>query len=237
MEQVTEGVKPHTFSGVMKIEGNNRRFDVIHNDGKLFATGSIILSSLASHVSTVLDPAAKTYYIVDFDQISSSAAKTQKELRSYLTIAKPAISVKDEGPDGLVEGFPTERWLLTVAIEMNVHGPSGKSDNRSVITTELWTTNKLPADAAAFSDYSQTPGSSSLLDELSAARTKVSGFPLKSVGTIKIVMGGSTTTSTSRMTVTGIHNATFPPSDFVIPPGYRKVESPIDAMLANAGVR
>ncbi len=237
MEQTTAGVKPHTFSGVMKIEGANRRFDVMHNDGQLFATGSIILSSSASHLSTVLDPAAKTYYVLDFDQIAARAAKAQKDLGAYLTIPKPQVSVKDEGPGAQIEGFPTERWLITVSLDVSIRGLQGASSTRSVITTELWTTSRWPADAATFSDYTQSPGGDSLLDAMDDARMKITGFPLGSVATTTIVLGGGTTTSKSRMTVTGIHDAAFPPSDFVIPAGYRKVDSPIDAMFTKAGIR
>jgi hypothetical protein len=52
-----------------------------------------------------------------------------------------------------------------------------------------------------------------------------------------MTIGGSTTSSTSHTNVTSIHRATFPPSAFMIPAGYKRVDSPIDAMLNTLGAR
>src|SRR6478672_8511989 len=111
-ESVTTGVKPHTFVSIAKVEGPNRRVEVLQNDGKLFATGSIILSSTKNHISTVLDPATKTYYVIDADKLQASVASTQKEISPYMSLPEPQFTVKDDGPGGLIEGYPTERWLL-----------------------------------------------------------------------------------------------------------------------------
>lgn len=235
-ESVTSGVKPHTLSGVAKIDGPNRRFEVLHNDGKLFATGSIILSSTKNHISTVLNPATKTYYVIDADKLQASVASTRKEISPYITMPEPQFTVKDDGPGGLIEGYPTERWLLTINTEIKMHATGNHSDTHMVTTGMTWTTDKVPAEAAAmFSDASF--GRDNILDAFQRAHEKIHGFPLKAEMTTKMTIGGSTTTTMMRHNVTNIRSANFPASDFVIPPGYKQVPSPIDAMLARAGMQ
>jgi Domain of unknown function (DUF4412) len=233
-ETTTSGVRTRVMIGIVKVESDQSRFDITKSDEKMFETGSVILSSSTSAVVTVLNPAKKTYYVIDFAKVASSVAETQKQLAPLVTIPRPVATVKSEGAGGLVEGFPTKRWLVDASIEMKT--ALDNSAKQITMRSEIWTTEKLPAAAASILDSSKLPGDP-VFDSLGASRAKMTGFPLKSVTVTKMTFAGSTTTSTSRTSVTGIHNATFPASDFVIPAGYKRVDSPIDTMLNAFGSR
>jgi hypothetical protein len=233
-ETTTEGVRPHAFNGIVKIESGHSRFEVIKSDEKMFETGSIILSSAKDNVATVLNPARKTYYVVDFAKIASSVAETQKQLAPWMTMQKPVATVKNEGPGGLVQGYPTQRWVIDSSMDMKMHAPADNGARRITTRSEIWTTEKLPAEASSIIQNSQLPGDP-IFDAIHDAHAKMKGFTLKSVTVTRMTIGGSTTSSTSRTNVTAIRAATFPSSDFVIPAGYKKVDSPIDAMLSTLG--
>ena len=233
-ETTTAGVRKRVMSGIVKVESGQSRFDVTKSDEKMFEAGSVILSSSTGSVITVLNPMKRTYYVIDFAKVASSVAETQKQLAPLVTIPKPVATVKSEGAGERVEGFPTKRWLVDATIEIKT--ALDNSPKQITMRSEIWTTDKLPDAAASILDSSKLPGDP-ILDSLSAARAKMTGFPLKSVSVTKMTIAGSTTTSTSRTSVTGIHNATFLPSDFVIPAGYKRVDSPIDTMLNAFGSR
>ncbi len=227
MEQVTQGVRPRTFAGVAKIESGKSRFEVTRNDNsKLFETGSVILSTTGSHVMTVLEPAKKTYYILDLDQIGKALEEAQKQLRSFLSSQKPTISIKGEGDGGIVEGFPTKKWLVTIATR-----------DTGTLTMHVWTTDRIPTEAADAFQNSDMPGGTPLADALRIVRKQMTGFPLKSDTTTKMVMSGSTSSVTSTMKVTQVRSVNIAPAEFEMPAGYTKVDSPIDGMLGAIGAR
>ncbi len=184
----------------------------------------------------MLNPAKKTFYLLDFAKIASSVAEAQKQLAPWMTMPKSVATVRNEGPGGLVQGYPTQRWVIDSSMEMKMHTPADDGARHITTRSEIWTTEKLPAEASSIIQNSQLPGDP-IFDAIHDAHAKMKGFALKSVTVTTMTIGGSTTSSTSRTSVTGIHTATFPPSDFVIPAGYKKVDSPIDAMLSTLGAR
>ena len=228
-ETTTDGVRSHVFNGVVKTEAGHSRFEVIKSDEKMFEAGSVILSSANDSVMTVLNPSKKTYYVIDFVKLANSVAETQRQMAPWLSIPKPVATVNSEGAGGTVQGYPTQRWVIDTTTTMKTPAPM-----TIVGRLEIWATEKLPSNASP-----AIPGSNTSADpifgSLREAEAKIKGFPLKSVTVTKMTSGGSTTTSTSRTNVTAIHVTTVPPSEFVIPSGYRKVDSPIDAMLGAFG--
>lgn len=233
-DTTTTGVRTRVLNGIVKVESGQSRFEVTRSDERMFETGSVILSSSTGSVINVLNLAKKTYYVIDFAKVASSVSETQKQFEALVTIPKPVTTVKNEGSGGIVEGLPTQRWLIDASIEIKT--ALENTTKRMTTRSEIWTTDKLPAAAASILESSKLSGNS-VLDSISEARAKMTGFPLKGVTVTKMTIAGSTTTSTSRTSVTGIRTATFPPSEFVIPAGYKRVDSPIDTMLNAFGSR
>jgi Domain of unknown function (DUF4412) len=230
-ETTTTGVRSRAFNGIVKTESGQSRFTVTKSDEKMFEAGSVILSSGKDSNMTVLNPAKGTYYVLDFAKVASSVAETQKQFAPWLSISKPVVTVKSEGPGGIVEGYPTQRWLVDTSMEMKMKTSVVISAHLEILTTE-----KLPAAASSMALNSLSPDDP-VFGAIRDAYAKIKGFPLRSVTVTKMTTGGSTTTTTSRTNVTAIHVATFPPSDFAIPAGYKRVDSPIDAMLNAFGSR
>ena len=227
MENVTKGVRPRTFAGIAKIDAGKSRFEVTRNDSsKIFETGSVILSSTGKNVMTVLNPAKKTYYVIDLDEIGKVLQEAQQQLRPFLNAQKPTIAVKGDGDGGIIEGFPTRKWIVTIATKDSAN-----------LTMQVWTTDKIPADAADAFQNSEMAGGTPLTEALRVVRKQMTGFPLKSITTTKMNVGGSSTSVTSDMKVTQVRTTNFPPSTFAMPAGYKKVDSPIDAMLGAVGAR
>lgn len=229
METTTSGVRLRVFNGIVKTEGGQSRFDVVRSDEKMFEAGSIILTSTDDSVMTVLNPARKSYYVIDMVKLAVSVAETRKQLAPWMSMSRAVATVKNEGPGGMIQGYPTQRWVVDTTMAM-------KTPARMTITSrlEIWATEKLPGNAS-----SMVPGSVTATDpifgSLRESVGKIRGLPLRSVTVTTMTTGGSTTTTTSRMNVTAIHVSTIAPSEFVIPSGYRKVDSPIEAMLGAFG--
>ena len=236
-ESISEGTKTQTFSGVAKIEGGQSRVDVSSSDEKFFPPGAAIHSSSTSSVLTVLNPAKKTYYQIDFEHLGETAAATQKELSKFMSVSEPKVDVKKEGPGGLVEGYPTQRYRSISSIEIRVNTPGSHMMNRMDMTSEVWTTEKIPADAGKQLQMPFHSGVEGIDKLISATHSRISGFPLKEVTTTRMTLNGTTTTLTRRSSVTNIRRATFGAAEFVVPAGFTKVESPIDEMLKKAGMR
>ncbi len=236
-ESVSEGTKTQTFSGVAKIEGGQSRVDINRSDEKFFPSGAAILSSNTSSVLTVLNPAKKTYYELDFEHLGETAAETQKELSKFMSVGEPKVDVKKEGPGGLMEGYPTQRYRSNASIEIRINTPGSHMVNRMEMTSEVWTTEKIPADAGKQLQMPFHSGIEGIDKLMSATHSRISGFPLKEVTTTRMTLNGTTTTSTRRSSVTNIRRATLGATEFAVPAGFTKVDSPIDEMLKKAGMR
>ncbi|HEX9162214.1 MAG TPA: DUF4412 domain-containing protein [Thermoanaerobaculia bacterium] len=231
VETITEGARAHKMSSIAKVEGDRVRTEILEGDGKFFQNGDVMLGGKGSRVVTVLNPSKKTYYVIDFDALNKRTAETTENLKKYMTESQPVVDVKDEGDGGFVEGYPTHRYLVTTSTEIK----TTTNTSRIEMMGETWTTDKLPAEAMSLTEETFHSGDPMVDTTIKTMRSKISGFVLKADHTSRLTMNGSTTTSKMKLRVTNIHRADFPPSDFVVPPGYSKVENPIEEMLAKMG--
>lgn len=225
IEQITEGVRTRSTVQLVKSEGGKSRMQVVKGDSKLFGEGAIVLTSPKSHTITVVDMAKKTYSVIDLDQLSNAAANLGKAFKQQMP--DPIVTVTREGDGGIVEGFPTQRWRMTVKQDLK---NSMTGIQHLEMTTQMWTTDKLAAEDPGEFDSARMSGGP-LMSALEKARSQIKGFPLKMIATTKVIMGGSTTTQVMRTNISEIRRATFPPASFEVPPGYKKVDSPIDKLI------
>ena len=72
------------------------------------------------------------------------------------------------------------------------------------------------------------------IDKLIEAQSRATkgGFPLKQVTTMTVDRAGQKMVSTTTATVMNIATRPIAASQFVMPPGYKKVASPLEAMMA-----
>lgn len=234
-ETITEGVKAHSFTGIVKVEGGKSRIDVVNGDEKFAASGSVILSSTGSPVLTVFNPARKTYYEIDPKRLSAAAANVEKEVSQYVTMTPPKIKITPQGDGDLIEGYPTRHSRVQSSTTIQARALGYLTTTRIDMTSDIWSTDKLPQDAAR---QIQLPihGGEGLEKMIEATQGKLPGFPLRSVSTTTMtIKGGSTVTMTTRSNVTNIRRATFAPSEFTLPSGLKKVDSPLDALMRRLG--
>jgi len=233
-ESVTEALTSHTFSGIVKADQGNVRIDVASGDGLLFGDGSVVLSSTGGRMVTVLDPSKKTFYDLDVENLLGRAVGALSQFRELVKVEakNPRAAVRDAGNGGRIEGYPTRRSHVVSSFDLLMNMFGEKTPAHIDINTDVWSTDRLPAEFANVMQTSRLRTGIDVIDKLIESQTSsLHGFPLKQVTTTRVTTRGSTTTSTTASRVTSIRQATVAASEFAVPQGYRKVDNPVDSLL------
>jgi len=233
-ESVTQGLTSHTFSGTVKADRGGVRIDVASGDGMFFDDGSIILSSTGGRVVTVINPSKKTFYELDLENLLGHAAGALSQFRELVNVEakNPRVAVRDAGAGGIVEGYATHRSHVVSSFDLLMKMFGEKTPARIDINTDVWSTDRFPAEFANVMQTSRLRTGIEAIDKLIESQTtSLRGFPLKQVTTTRMTTRGSTTSSTTTSRVTSIRPATVDAAEFVVPRGYRKVDNPVDSLL------
>ena len=206
-DSVTGGLGEQRISGAVEAEGPRMRVNIAAGDGVSYPNGSFVLAE-GSRV-TVFDPNTKTYYDVTFDPL----APLKSMLGDAMSMSNEHSSVRDLG---------NGHSITQSTYDMNVAVMDKKVTMHVAMTTESWTTDKYPESASIGRVLTPDPHAPK-------------GFPLKQVTTFHIDQNGSPIELTSTTTVSDIATKTLPPSDFAMPPGYRKVDSPVERAMKSLG--
>ena len=232
-KSVTGGITDQTIAGSVRAEGSSMRIDFTTGDGTLFTTGSYALSTGGSKL-TVVDPAAKTYYELDTDALLGGADALLGQFGGAVKfeVKDPKVKVTAGGAAGTVAGFPAQKSRVDSSYAMVIDAFGQKIDIAMEMGTDVWWTDKLPADAMTFLQARSFKTGVEAVDKMLAAQTAaVKGFPLKQVTTTKIVMNNNPITTTSTSEVTNVKQGKVDPSVFAKPAGLKKIDSPLDGML------
>lgn len=162
-----------------------------------------------------IDNKKKTYTEMTFKQLQDmiNSAGTQmsqnreamEQMRKMTGQGNAPITLKKEGPGENIAGYPTEKYLISGAIEM-----------------QLWSAPDLKIPAAYYDLMNtQTPANpmfdmKALYDEMK----KVDGMTLKSVMTIKMM---NMEMKTTRI-VTSVEKGAIAESVFEVPAGYKLLQ-------------
>ena len=206
-ETVTTGFGEQRISGSVVAEGTRMRVNLTAGDGVTFPNGSFVLAD-GNHV-TFFDPSTKTYYDVTFDPL----APLKSMLGDAVSISNQHSSVRD---------LDNGHSITQTSYDMNVALMDKKVKMHVAVTTESWTTDKYPASASI---------GKVLAPDASAPK----GFPLKQVSTFHIDQNGQPIEVTSTTTVSDVVTKPIPATDLTMPPGYRKVESPLERAMKSLG--
>jgi len=204
---VTTGLAEQRMTGSVESEGSRIRVNIDGGNGMNFPNGSFLLAD-GSHVS-VFDPNTKTYYDVTFDLLTP--------LKSFLG---DAVSMSNEHSSARDLG--NGHSVTQTSYDMNVALMDKKVKMHVAVTTESWTTDKYPASASIGKVLTPDPHAPK-------------GFPLKQVSTVRVDQNGQPLEVKSTTTVTGVTTKPIPATDLAMPPGYRKVESPIEKAMKSLG--
>jgi len=230
------GIHKTAMAGHVEVEGKRLRMNVTEGDGKMFRNGSIVYSTDGGKTLIVTTPADKTYYELNLEDLLGSAGAMLKSMGDTVKISfdNEKADVRDLGAGETLQGYPTRKSLLDASYVMNVTAMGQKMSTQMTMRTESWTTDRIPTDAMNWFQMSGVRTGIEGIDKLIEAQTRArkGGFPLKQVTTMTVDRAGQKMVSTTTSTVMNIATRPIAASQFVMPAGYKKVASPLEAMMA-----
>ena len=145
------------------------------------------------------------------DSATSQTTVINRRSHTYSTMQTPsgastgqvAATVKDTGQKKVIQGHPSRRYLMSATLA---------SQPGTVIQGDIWAAQDLPQPSLPASGQGPFAVFQSLLK-------KVKGFPLKTTLAVTGSPLGSTTITTS---VVSVSKAPLPASAFAVPAGYAK---------------
>jgi hypothetical protein len=236
-ETVTTGLRKGTLAGSVTVDGARLRMDIASGDDFLFKDNSRVLSNDGGRTLTVIDPVARTYYVMELEKLIGSTTAMMGGLNSMFKLAfsNPRLSVRDLGIGPSLAGYPTRRSLVDASYDVTVDAMGTRMTMSMAMKTESWSTDKLGADLANFLQIKNVRTGFPQLDRLIEAQSAaVKGlFPLKQVTTFRIRQGNSDLTSVSTSTVSNIQQKRVAPIVFAMPAKLIRIDDPITRMTKN----
>jgi len=231
----TTGLRNATIAGTVSVDGSHMRMDVTQGDNMIFKDNAIVLSNDGGKTMAILDPATKTYYDLQLQDLVGSATSMLSKMGDMVkvTFDNAHVNVRDAGEGGRVEGYPTHKYVLEASYDMNIDALGQKITSHMSMNTETWTTSEFSADLSSFLQLRGMRTGIEAVDKLIEAQgTAMKGFPLKQVSTIKVSQGGgSDMTMTTTSSVTDIARKNIDASMFAMPAGYTKTDDPVTRMM------
>lgn len=225
------GLQNSTMSGRIEGDGPHMRMDIDHGDPMLFKDKSIVISNDSGKSMTVLDPAAKTYYVLDMADFLAGSMKSLKEMGADVSFTNTKADVHDGGAGPVIEGYPTRKISIDASYDIVIDMMGKKVTAHTTTHSEVWRTDKLPAIITPFQMKGLRSGIEGLDKIIDLADKTGSGFPLRQETVINTTQGSNKTSFTQTMTVSDVKVHDVPAADFVLPAGYTKTENPIEKML------
>lgn len=236
-QSTSSGVANAVLGGKVAIDSGRVRMDIKSGDNLMFRENSFILSSDGGKTLSVYDPSAKTYYVINLQDLIGMNGGLLGALGGMISVnfSNPSVTVKDLGDGGMIEGYPTRHALVNAAYDIAIDAMGNKATTHMAMSTEVWATDKLSAE---FSNFLQTKslrtGYAELDKMIEAQSGAINGrFPLKEVTTVHLTQNGSDITTTNTSTVSNIETKSLAVSMFAAPAGYVKVDDPISRMMKN----
>jgi hypothetical protein len=181
------------------------------------ADGNDTIVRLDSEKFITIDNKKKTYSEMTFKQLqdmlnqagaalSKMGSEQMEAMKKMMGSMDTAFSVSKTGAGESIAGYATDKYLVKGPIEM-----------------EIWSTPDLKIPSAYYDAMKFQAAANPMFDmkKLFEEMKKISGMPLKTVTTIKMMGNAMTTTKT----VTSIEKGSIPASVFEIPAGYKLVEA------------
>jgi hypothetical protein len=234
VQSSTTGMQNVTIAGNVAVDGSHLRMDVTSGDNILFKDNNVVLSADGGKTMSVLDPSTKNYYDLQLEQLLGSSTGLLRGLGDMVKVSfdNAQVSVRDAGNGGTVEGYPTHKYVLDAAYDMNIDAMGQKMTTHMTMSTESWTTDQLAAELSSFLQTRGMRTGVEAIDKLIEAQANgMHGFPLKQVSTVHITQRGNDMTMVTTSTVTNIAKKAVDVAQFAMPAGYSKVDDPVTKMM------
>lgn len=229
----TKGGAGSAMSGTASVQNQNARVEFTRGDGLLFQNGSVVVTADGGKTLRILDPRAKTYYTLSFDELFATAGALMKSMGSMfqLSFANQKVEVKPAGPGDAIEGYPTKKYTVLTSYDMTAKVLGSDLSSRVEMRTDVWATPRLSAGYATFVQNRSVRTGIEGIDALIAAQSKgVEGFPLRQVTTIRTSQRGRVDEQTTTVAISKIREGEIPASSFALPPGYSEKPSPLQQL-------
>ncbi len=230
IQSATTGVQGVTISGTVTVDGSHIRMDIATGDNTLFKDNDIVISNDGGRTMSVYDPASRSYFDLQLDQLLNTSTAMLNGLGGMVKISfnNPHAAVTDAGDGGTIEGYPTRKYVLDASYDIVINAMGQKMTSHFTMNTESWNTDQLSSD---LSNFLQTRGIRTGIEALDklieAQQNGMRGFPLKQVSTVNMNDMVMSTTSS----VHDIQRRAIDGSQFTPPSGYSKVDDPITRMV------
>lgn len=235
-DSVTTGLTEQRMNGAVKAEGQNVRVEIVRGDGMFFGDGSLVLSTDGGKTLSVVDPKSRSYYVLDLNDLLANSVLQQFGSLFDIKVQNPRVAVRDRGAAGAMVGYPVRKSTVDSSYEFALKTLGERSTIRVQMTTDVWSTDRVPAEFTSFLQMRGFRTGIEAVDKVLAAQTgSIKGFPLKQITTTRVFMGPKPVTSTTTSTVTGLRQASFAPAQFALPAGYRKTGSPVEKLMKQFG--
>lgn len=229
VESVSSGIKQGQMTGSVEVEGKSVRFNIDQGDGMIFTDGSYIVSTNGGQTMKVVNPTAKNYFEFGLDQMGAAGMLGGMV---KIKVSNPVVNVKDLGDGEKIEGYATHKRGIDISYDMSIDMGGQTMDMSMSTSTQAWVTDQIPTESATFLQTGELHTGFVEIDKLIAAQAKaIDGFPLKQTTTISMTQNGAKMDAKTTTTVSGIQKKAIPASEFVVPAGFAKTESPMEKMM------
>jgi len=229
-EVKSSGPRDSTLSGRVESDGPRIRMEIDHGDPMIFKDNSVVVSTDSGKTMNVLDPATKTYFVLNLTDYLGGPASQLKQLSSSVKFENPKIDVRDGGSGGTLEGFPTQKSTLDASYDIVLDMMGTPMKMHMKMTTDTWRTDRLSGVINPFQASGLRTGVETF-DRIIEASANMKGFPLRQVTTIDTTQGTNVIHISSTSTVTDVRQRDVAAAEFAMPAGYTKVANPIERML------
>ncbi len=215
------------------------RLDIIQSmaPGGMMGPGTYMITDAAKSTSTSVDPAKRTYMVMDLAELAKTSAGLQQAMGGSYTIQVSGvkIDVQDLGAGETMEGYATWKYRIAESYTMTMTMMGHATTTASQSTTDLWVAPALdglmdPSARPASTTMTEGP-MAELYKPLAAAYAKVrKGLMLKRVTSSESGTEDRKHPTSMTMTISNVHRASISPGVFEVPAGYTKVASLSDAL-------
>jgi hypothetical protein len=225
---ISDSVTPSSdLTARATVDGDQSRVEFL--GGNLYPPGTYVVGDTSRRLYFV-DPTRKWFTEVNTPGIASAlgAAKIRVENQ------KSSSENLDDRP--LIAGHPTEHSRITISYDITIVMQEMPLKQHVETIIDTWSTRQYDkARQSAVSSGVLRTGNEDLDRLFSAEVTKIEGFPLRQLVTIRTsyerparskLERPSTRTITREMWVTSIKETTADPSVFRVPATYRRADAP-----------
>jgi len=232
-EVKSTGPRESEISGRLEADGGHIRMDIEHGDPILFKDKSVVLSSDGGKTMTVIDPATKTYFIIDLATFLGGSMNALKDFGADIKFENPKIDVHDAGPAPAILGYPTRKTTIDAAYDMVIAAAGSTMRSHMSTHTDVWRTEKLPAIVTPFQVKGIRTGIPAFDKMIEAYDKDEKGFVMREETTVETTQGANKLKVTQATNISDMHVRDVAASEFVMPSGYTKTENPIEKLLGS----